>query len=348
MPTDPTASVVRHAIALRRYENGIAREIHQFFQRSGDEFRALLIRLDPNEVLPGWVQARIRRLGVEASGILQQVYTDLQRFAADRLVSLAEVESEFAARLLERTASGVSVDIASHELGIRQWRSILQTDPIQGAPLKAWWATQEKATAFAFRRQVQLGMANSETTDQIVRRIRGRFVRPGVYEGGVMQASTRQAEAITRTAVNQIATRAQVETFQANDDLTDGYIYTATLDDRTTPICRALDGQRFKYGEGPLPPQHVGCRSSVRPVLHWEKLGLTPPPPGQRAAQDGPVPTTLDYAGWLRQQTNAEQDDILGPARAKLFRAGKVTLRDLVRTDGSTLTLEELREKSAA
>ena len=347
MPHDPTASVVRHSIALRRYENGIAREIHELFRAAGDEMRDLLIRLDPNQVLPGWLQARIRRLGIEASDILQQVYADLQRFAADRLVSLGEVESEFAARLLERTASGVSVDIKTTSLGIRQWRSILQTDPIQGAPLKDWWATQERATAFAFRRQIQLGMANSETTDQIIRRIRGRFVRPGVYDGGVMQASTRQAEAITRTAVNQIATRAQVETYQANDDLTEEYIYTATLDDRTSAICRALDGQRFTYGEGPLPPQHVNCRSTVRPVVNWDKLGLRPPPSGERAAVGGPVSAKLDYADWLRQQSHAEQDGILGPARAALFRAGKITLADLVRIDGSTLTLEELRKKVA-
>ena len=297
--------------------------------------------------MPCWVPARLRRLGEEAGEILQQVYADLHRFAADRLVSLAEVESEFAARLLERTVSGVSVDIKAQTLGIRQWRAILQTDPIQGAPLKDWWATQERETAFAFRRQVQLGMVNSETTDQIVRRVRGRFVRPGVYEGGVMQVSTRQAEAITRTAVNQIATRAQVETFEANDDITKEYIYTATLDDRTTPVCRALDGKRFKYGEGPLPPQHVNCRSAVRPVVNWDSLGLTPPPPGQRAAEGGPVSAKLDYAGWLRQQTRVEQDDILGPSRAALFRARKATLQDLVRTDGSTLTLDELREKIA-
>ena len=163
-----------------------------------------------------------------------------------------------------------------------------------------------------------------------------------------MEASTRQAEAITRTAINQIATRAQVETFQANDDITDEYIYTATLDDRTSAICRALDGQRFKYGEGPLPPQHVNCRSAVRPVVNWDKLGLKAPPPGERAAAGGPVSAKLDYAGWLRQQTNAEQDEILGPARAALFQAGKVSLQDLVRSDGSTLTLEELRKKLAA
>lgn len=348
MSHDPTGSVLRHSVAIRRYGNGLVRELEGMFNGTGDRLRDLLLRLDPNEVLPGWLPARVRRLDDEARTILAATYADVARFAADRLVSLAEVESEFATRLLERSATGVRVDIASHDLGVRQWRSILQTDPIQGAPLKDWWATQEEQTAFAFRRQIQLGMANSESTDEIVRRIRGRFVRPDVYEGGVMQTSTRQAAAMTRTAVNQIASRAQMETFQANSDITDEYIYTATLDDRTTPVCRALDGQHFKYGKGPVPPQHLGCRSAIRPFLNWKKLGLEPPPPSQRAAQEGPVPANLDYAGWLRQQTQAEQDRILGPSRASLWRAGKVSLQDLVRQDGSVITLAELRERIAA
>jgi hypothetical protein len=37
------------------------------------------------------------------------------------------------------------------------------------------------------------------------------------------------------------------------------------------------------------------------------------------------------------------QDDVLGPARAKLFREGRVSLRDLVRTDGGIVSLDELR-----
>jgi hypothetical protein len=36
---------------------------------------------------------------------------------------------------------------------------------------------------------------------------------------------------------------------------------------------------------------------------------------------------------------------VLGPSRGKLFRSGKATLKDLVRNDGSTLTLPQLARR---
>ena len=348
MTRDPTASVVRHSFALRRYENTLARGVHGLFREAGDRLRDLLTRVDPNEVSAGWVRVRLALLDDRAADILRETYADLARFAGDRLVPLADLEAEFAARLLERTTGSVTIEAGTPRLGVAQWRSIVSTDPVQGAPLREWWRRQRAEAAFGFRRQVQLGMTNGETTPEIIRRVRGRFVRPGVYEGGVLQASTRQAETLVRTAVNQVASRAQLETYRANADVTTRYVYTATLDDRTSDICRALDGQEFAYGEGPVPPQHPNCRSAIRPVVDWKALGIDPPTPGQRASKDGPVSARLDYSGWLRQQSAAEQDEILGPARGKLFRAGKVTLKDLVRMDGSTLTLDELREAIAA
>jgi len=85
----------------------------------------------------------------------------------------------------------------------------------------------------------------------------------------------------------------------------------------------------------------------MAPVIHWKKLGLTPPDEGTRAAAGGPVPAGTDYAGWLRQQSAALQDEILGPNRGRLFRAGTVTLEEMVRTDGRTVTLKELARRIA-
>jgi SPP1 gp7 family putative phage head morphogenesis protein len=343
--SDPIGTVVRHSFFLRRHENALARDLAALFRAGGDRWRALLLDQDPQEVSRGRLPARLRSLDRAALEVLRDVYAEVAAFAGDRLVSLAEVEAEFAARLLARSAPDVHV--ATADPGRQQWRERITADPVQGAPLRDWWRRQREETAFAFRRQVRLGLANGEPTPEIIRRVRGRYVRPGVYEGRVMPAAGRQAEVLVRTAVNHVATRAQVETYTANRDVTREYIYTATLDERTSDICRALDGQRFRYGEGPEPPQHPNCRSAVRPVVDWKGLGLEPPPVGERAAAGGPVSGRLDYTGWLRQQPAGAQDEILGPARGRLFRAGKVTLQDLVRMDGSTLTLDQLREKIA-
>lgn len=76
------------------------------------------------------------------------------------------------------------------------------------------------------------------------------------------------------------------------------------------------------------------CRSTIKPLLDYAKLGIP-----------APARTRETYPEWLARQPADVQDGILGPARGRLFRAGKVTLPDLVRTDGRTVTLEELARR---
>jgi SPP1 gp7 family putative phage head morphogenesis protein len=188
-------------------------------------------------------------------------------------------------------------------------------------------------------------MVNQETIGDMVRRVRGRAIGGGRYAGGVMGTTTREATALVRTSVNQIANRAHQEVYKANSDITEQYRYVATLDARTTELCASLDGQVFKYGEGPEPPQHWGCRSTTVPIVDWEGMGLTPPPEGMRASAGGPVSAGTNYGQWLKGQDVAIQNRVLGVGKAKLFRDGKFTLDELVRRDGTVLTLDELKQK---
>ena len=75
--------------------------------------------------------------------------------------------------------------------------------------------------------------------------------------------------------------------YKANQEVTEEYRYVSTLDSRTSAVCRNLDGQVFKYNEGPTPPQHFGCRSTTVAVINYKKWGFSPPPAGKRASADG-------------------------------------------------------------
>lgn len=55
----------------------------------------------------------------------------------------------------------------------------------------------------------------------------------------------------------------------------------------------------------------------------------------------GQVPGSTTYDEWLRTQPKAFQDDVLGPARADMFRSG-VKLDSFVAVDGRELTLKQL------
>ena len=215
------------------------------------------------------------------------------------------------------------------------------------------------AQAELFSKTVRNGLLIGESTDKIARRLKGRLrfgqrgsVRQIAQAGGeVTSMSNRQVMAVVRTSVNQVANTASQQVYEANQDITSKYRYTATLDSKTSPICRALDGQEFEYGKGPTPPQHFNCRSTTVPVIDYEALGFPPPKPGKRAAQGGMVPSNQSYGQWLSNQSKEVKADVLGPEKVRYFNrlARKYgptdAIRKFVSQDGSELTLEQLRRR---
>jgi hypothetical protein len=69
-------------------------------------------------------------------------------------------------------------------------------------------------------------------------------------------------------------------------------------------------------------------------------------PPGKRASMDGAVAEDLTYDGWLRTKPQAFQDEVLGKAKADLFRAG-LTMDRFVSKAGDEWTLAELKKREA-
>ena len=211
-----------------------------------------------------------------------------------------------------------------------------------------------------FSQVVRQGLLTGEPTPAIAKRLignlqfgeRAKTPKQLIAAGGQATAvADNQVMALVRTSINQVANTASQRVYEANQDITPRYRYVATLDTRTSSICRALDGREFEYGKGPMPPQHFNCRSTTVPVIDYKALGFDPPPPGRRAATGGQVPANESYGQWLAKQ------DL--PTKAKALGAGKVAYFDklaakygpkdaiakLVRDDGSELTLDQLRAR---
>ena len=215
-----------------------------------------------------------------------------------------------------------------------------------------------------FSQVVRQGLLTGETTPSIAKRLIGslqfsqeptmisKTLAKIIAEGGQSTAVTdSQVVALIRTSINQVANTASQLVYEANQDITQKYRYVATLDTRTSAICRALDGREFEYGKGPMPPQHFNCRSTTVPVINYKELGFTPPPPARRASMDGQVPANESYGEWLAKQPRATQADALGPGKVAYFNrlANKYGPTDaiakLVKDDGSELTLAQLRKR---
>jgi SPP1 gp7 family putative phage head morphogenesis protein len=76
------------------------------------------------------------------------------------------------------------------------------------------------------------------------------------------------ADRLARTLASDISARAsQLSLSEFMGSTITGWRWVSTLDGRTSPQCRALDGKEWRAGEHhPRPPQHPNCRSILVPI----------------------------------------------------------------------------------
>ena len=107
--------------------------------------------------------------------------------------------------------------------------------PFVGFPLDEWFNNLSAATQRNLMQAIRQGAIQGESVQQIMQRVRG--TRANNFTDGVLNTTKRQAEAVVRTSINHISSKAREEVFKANRDIVKGVKYVATLDSRTTPQC---------------------------------------------------------------------------------------------------------------
>ena len=212
-----------------------------------------------------------------------------------------------------------------------------------------------------FGQVVRNGLLTGETTPSIAKRLIGslefgetaKTARQLTAAGGELTSvADNQIITLVRTSINQVANAASQQVYEANQDITKKYRYIATLDSRTSAICRALDGREFEYGKGPMPPQHFNCRSTTVPIIDPDIL--PPSTVATRASADGPVPVNTSYGQWLKDQPLSVQEEVLGKDKVPYFNrlaekyGERNAMAKLVRDDGSELSLDDLRKRYGA
>jgi SPP1 gp7 family putative phage head morphogenesis protein len=338
--------------------------------------RSILAQL--KQSLDGWAGDATELTATELQGIAQlqsEFVTDELRKAMPpgilrSNINTVEISPQFAQSVVTTDPTQINVVTLSDDLfaavnGAPQTYSLTAA---QGATITlpngqvVSKAFRGIATSQAeqFSQVVRNGLLTGETTPSIAKRLIGslqfgeeaKTVGQIAAAGGQLtQVADNQIIALVRTSINQVANAASQQVYEGNQDITKKYRYIATLDTRTSAICRALDGREFEYGKGPMPPQHFNCRSTTVPVIDYKALDIPPPPEGKRASMDGQVPGNQSYGEWLAKQPRATQADALGPGKVAYFNrlAKKYSPTDamakLVRDDGSELTLAQLRSR---
>lgn len=115
-----------------------------------------------------------------------------------------------------------------------------------------------------------------------------------------------KAERLIRTEMAYFHNQAELAAY---DDLdVDEYMYIATLDSRTSEICRDLDGKHFPTKDGEpgknMPPMHPNCRSTIAPYLGPEFTKNLQRRARQEGNGENEVIKYQTYREWEKSLTN--------------------------------------------
>ncbi|MBA5956248.1 phage head morphogenesis protein [Pseudomonas lactis] len=335
-------ATIRHQVMLEQLKSGEVEKIAKYLREIDKVLRDRLTRDD----LTGWSRDRLEKMLAEVDGQILAIYSRYSRQLNADLVDIAEYEAAFESRSLNALMTDFAVAVPT----LPALRAAIKARPLQvsGAGggklldtfIEDWTSTERSRVINA----VRLGFTQGLTNFQIIQSLRG--TKAANYSDGILAISSRNADAIVRTAVQHVSNVARFETWSANSDVVTGFRWVSTLDSRTTQVCRSLDGRVFSMGNGPMPPAHIRCRSTTAAELDsrfdFLKKGAT------RSSKDGYVDAGETYYDWLAKQPASFQDQAIGKARGKLFRDGglsvdRFTALQLDRRF-KPLTLAQLRE----
>lgn len=376
-------ATIRHQMDVRRFTAGeVKRALRVLEEADRALARKLRNRLGPLTSGEDFTTRRLETLLADIRRARDELFKRLYREERASFLQLATDEADLEQRLLMGT---IPVDYSAATVDLAAVATATIDKPFKGLMLEEWFDTLARADQKRLVSAIREGVAQGETTDEIVRTVVG--TRSQGYRDGVLATSRREAEAVVRTAINHISNASREAVWKANEQVIEKLRWTATLDGRTSKVCATRDGELYNVGEGPRPPAHVNCRSVMVPVVgtdfigeratitdtrtrrkreidfraeakasvgetKWSKMSAA-----QRnamiarrrqqwaAEKIGQVPAETTFAQFFKRQDAEFQREYLGKTKYLLYKKGGLTLDQFVDRRGNELTLDQLRER---
>lgn len=337
--------LIRHQIGSRRAARGLAARIVRIIDRSEESVRAKVERgvgMIKERGLDVGTSAlrRVAALEAAVAELLAEPHTRIRSTTETFLVDLAEREPLFVKALIE---THLPVQVKMKIPAKTALRSIVKSRPFQGRVLRDWMRQFEAGDRRRMMDQVRIGLVNGESAQEIGQRIFGTRSLRG--RDGARVISRRGAEMLAETATSYVVNHARAAFVLANPDLIREEIWVSVLDSKTSETCLFRAGERYDAGVGPYPPAHPRCRSERHPVIYSTAAARSVARSGLRRemrgkserekrralrALIGPAPAATDAESFLRRQSAAFQEEMLGKRRAALWRGGKVPLKSFI------------------
>ncbi len=263
---------VRHLVGLQRYATGLRDRVLAILnqadadldRRIRERYAAIAERgFDSGPA----TTARLEQIRKELRQVAAPHYAEATRVLVGDLRELAQHE---AVQQVDALRSIIPVNLSYTLPASPELLAIADTFPLLGRTMKDWAEGLLDSQMQRVDDAVKIGLVEGDTIDQLARRVRGTAAAG--YSDGILDVGRREAQAIVRTAVNGITSRARELTYAANADLVKGVQWVSTLDTRTTLICISRDGTVFQVDEGPRPPAHWNCLPGDAVVLARSRI----------------------------------------------------------------------------
>lgn len=215
---------------------------------------------------------------------------------------LAQIKTEYNKQLMLGLNDLATVEATNNlfkEIDKAIAQSSINGIPVLGTPLPDYIRKWDDATISAITSRIRQSYFEGQSQNEIIDTIVG--TKELGFKDGSLYTVQNYATAEISTLIQSVAM------YTALTALSDGdkYQWVSVLDGRTSQICRSRSGMIFTKGQGPIPPAHRRCRSSIRPV--------------------SPSNYEPTYYEWLKQQPLSFQERVIGKQMTKVFNDKNMT-----------------------
>jgi len=200
-----------------------------------------------------------------------------------------------------------------------------------GSPLSYKFAGLPREVADQIKQVFAAGLAQGWNPRKIAATIKREFA------GGLDNALT-----VCRTETMRAYRTAAMESYRANDDIVEGWIWMSAHGPRTCAACWAMDGTFHPLSEEFN--DHVRGRCTMVPrTKTWAELGG-----GDATGVTETRAEPWDPESEFRKLSVKQQMRVLGPQKYRLWRDGKIGLRDMARVAPSKVWGDSVRRTAIA
>ena len=339
------------AVLLALYEAGLQRTMRGLLADLHNDIRLVLLNAGIDDVRsPATKMARAEKAIEKITQLIRDAYSELGRRLTREMKALAPIIYEAEIQAMNRALEG---DPIESKLSTSDFRRLIASALVLGSPLEDWIRGQSIQLQQQVASQIRLGVIAKENAQATTKRLLGRSTGRRVIEtadgtkktvpvhrGGTLEASRRASDTVSRGAAQTAANEAAKALYEQETAQIEGMQALAVLDGRTTLLCIGRAGAIWDLDGNPLPGSPWPNPFPGAPPWHWNCRTLIIPFVGKPAKD-------ITYEDWLRTKPKSFQRKVLGPARWKLWNAGKLNAADLTDVTGRTLTLDELRTEFA-